>query len=69
VSSNLGYDIFKKLEDDSALWIEDAATLEKAKERLKALASAKPGSYFVRDATTGRILGNWDSAACDGKCA
>jgi hypothetical protein len=64
--SDLGYDIFKKVEDGSAIWLGDAATLEEAKRKLDAFRAAKPGAYFVRDAATGEIvsrqLGTLDSA-------
>lgn len=64
--SDLGYDIFKKMEDGSAIWLGDAATLAEAKRKLDVLCAAKPGAYFVRDAATGEIvnrqLGTLDSA-------
>lgn len=58
MSSSLGYDIFREMEDGSAIWVGDAATLDKAKQELSALFAATPGSYFVRDAATGKILNN-----------
>lgn len=54
--SSLGYDIFKKTEDGGATWVGATATLDQAKRELRALLATKPGSYFVRDATTGKIL-------------
>lgn len=64
--SDLGYDIFRKMEDGSAIWMGATATLEEAKRKLDVLRAAKPGAYFVRDAATGEIvsrqLGTLDSA-------
>jgi hypothetical protein len=52
----LGYDIFRKLEDGTAVWVGTAPTLIEAQDQLRTLAAANPSSYFVRDATTGRII-------------
>lgn len=53
---NLGYDIFKKLDDGSPLWIMQIATLEEAKQQLTALVAANPAEHFIRDASNGEIV-------------
>ena len=53
---SLGYDIFKKLDDGSPLWVMQAATLDEAKRHLESLARTGPGQFFVRDASTGKVL-------------
>jgi hypothetical protein len=52
----LGYDIFKKLDDGSPLWIMQVAVLDDAKKKLEALVSATPAEYFIRDASTGEVV-------------
>jgi hypothetical protein len=52
----LGYDIFKKLDDGSPLWIMQVGVLDDAKKKLEALVSAKPAEYFIRDASTGEVV-------------
>jgi hypothetical protein len=56
----LGYDIFKKLQDGSPIWIMQAATLEDARNQVKALLSAESGEYFIRNASTGEVLASTD---------
>jgi len=53
---SLGYDIFKKIDDDGPLWVMQAATLDEAKRHLESLARTGPGEFFVRDASTGEVL-------------
>jgi hypothetical protein len=53
---NLGYDIFKKLDDGSPLWIMQIATLEEAKQQLEVLVAASPAEHFIRDASNGEIV-------------
>jgi hypothetical protein len=60
---SLGYDIFKKLEDGSPFWITQVATLAEAKEKLAALVRHAPVEYFIRDATTGKIVFNFPPTA------
>jgi hypothetical protein len=55
---SLGYDIFKKFQDGSPLWIMQAATLDEAKKHIEALAGAGAAEYFIRDASTGEVLGD-----------
>ena len=50
----LGFDIFRRLEHGSPLWIAQAATLDDARQQLDALRQFTPGNYFVRDASTGQ---------------
>jgi hypothetical protein len=57
----LGYDVFKKLEDGGAIWVGAAATLDEAKKLLAKLESLAASHYFVRDATSGRIVASTDS--------
>jgi hypothetical protein len=59
--TNLGFDIFRKMEDGHPLWIAEVAVLEKAKAHLHALASKAPGEYFIRDASNGQIVFNFVS--------
>lgn len=58
--SKLGFDIFRKMEDGSVIWIGEAETLELARQKLDSSLTAKPGAYFVRDATTGEIVNHLD---------
>jgi hypothetical protein len=53
---DLGFDIFRTLDDGTPLWIKQVATLDDGKERLNELIRAMPGEYFVRDASTGEIV-------------
>ena len=53
---DLGYDIFRKLDDGTPLWIKQVATLDDGKKHLDALMSAAPAEYFIRDASTGEIV-------------
>jgi hypothetical protein len=61
----LGYDIFKKLDDGSPLWVMQAATLDEAKRHLESLARTGPGQFFVRDASTGEVLSDPGLIASD----
>lgn len=53
---DLGFDIFRTLDDGTPLWIKQVATLEDGKKSLDALLSATPAQYFIRDASTGEIV-------------
>jgi hypothetical protein len=55
---NLGYDIFKKLEDGSPMWVMQVATIEEARKNLASLLSKTPAEYFIRDASTGLVIVN-----------
>jgi hypothetical protein len=52
-----GFDIFRRLEDGSPLWVAQADTLNDALRQLDAIRRIHPGSYFVRDASTGKPAG------------
>jgi hypothetical protein len=52
----LGFDIFRRLEDGSPLWVAQANSLDEARTRLAALRQISPGQYFVRDAETGQSI-------------
>jgi hypothetical protein len=52
----LGYDIFRKLDDGSPLWIADVASLNEAKEKTELLFSQSSAAYFIRDASTGNVV-------------
>jgi hypothetical protein len=52
----LGFDIFRSLDDGTPLWIKQVATLDDGKQHLAALMSAAPAEYFIRDASTGEIV-------------
>jgi len=53
---DLGFDIFRTLDDGTPLWIKQVATLEEGRKSLDALISSAPAEYFVRDATSGEIV-------------
>jgi hypothetical protein len=50
----LGFDIFRRLDDESPLWVGQADTLADARQQLKAIRQFTPGKYFIRDASTGQ---------------
>jgi hypothetical protein len=52
---NLGFDIFKKLQDGSPVWVMQVSTLREAREKLAALVNDSPGEFFARDAVTGEV--------------
>ncbi len=56
---DLGFDIFRTLDDGTPLWIKQVASLDDGKKHLEALMSAAPGEYFIRDASTGEIVLKW----------
>jgi hypothetical protein len=41
------FDIFSGLPGKNAKWVESAAGLDAAKQRMKQLAAQHPGSYFI----------------------
>jgi hypothetical protein len=53
---NLGFDIFRTLEDGTPLWIKQVSTLEDGRKHIAELISATPAEYFIRDASTGEIV-------------
>jgi hypothetical protein len=52
----LGFDIFRRLDDGSPLWVAQANSLAEARTRLAALRQLSPGQYFIRDAETGQPI-------------
>jgi hypothetical protein len=53
----LGFDIFRRLDDGSPLWVAQANSVAEVRARLVALRQFSPGHYFVRDAETGQSIG------------
>jgi hypothetical protein len=53
---DLGFDIFRTLDDGTPLWIKQVTTLDDGKKHLDALLSALPAEYFIRDASRGEIV-------------
>jgi hypothetical protein len=56
VPMDLGFDIFRTLDDRTPLWVKQVATIDDGKRHLDALHSAAPAEYFIRDASTGEIV-------------
>jgi hypothetical protein len=56
VRMNLGFDIFRTLEDGTPLWIEQVATFGDGTMHVEKLIRETPGEYFIRDASTGDIV-------------
>ena len=56
----LGYDIFKKLDDGSPIWVGQADSLGAAQQALESLRRASPGHYFLRDANSGAVIPDSD---------
>ena len=53
---NWMYDIYQKLPSGGRLWIESAATLEHARERLLSLCSSDPATYLICDFSSGKLI-------------
>jgi hypothetical protein len=54
--SSASYDILRRHSDGSLIWVEAAAELSHAKDRLQQLHAAKPGEYFVFDQKSQQIV-------------
>jgi hypothetical protein len=52
----LGFDIFRRLDDGTPLWVARVNSLVEVRARLTALRQLSPGNYFVRDAETGQSI-------------
>ncbi len=52
----LGFDIFRRLDDGSPLWLAQVHSLAEARAKVEALRRRSPGQYFVRDAETGQSI-------------
>ena len=55
------YDIFRKMPDNSPIWVESVDGLEALKERLLYLASTKPNEYLVYDHGSQRFIDPFDN--------
>jgi hypothetical protein len=60
------YDILKRHEDGSFIWLEAARDLPTAQARLRDLSSSIPGEYFVFDQRTQQIVAKLSTRAMDG---
>jgi hypothetical protein len=49
-------DILKRHNDGSFMWIESVVDIDAARRRLKVLADANPGEYFVFDQRLQQIV-------------
>jgi len=58
------FDIFSGAIDKNALWLEAVDGLGAAFGRMKELASATPGAYFIFRTRTRQVLASIDTAAC-----
>lgn len=52
----LGYNVFRRLEDGSPVWVANLDTLAQAKQKVDSLRRTSPGEYFIHDAETGAIV-------------
>ena len=50
------FDILRRHEDGSFLWLETAQQIEIARARLEALYAQSPGNYFVFDQKSQQIV-------------
>jgi hypothetical protein len=53
---NWMYDIYQKLPGGGRLWVESAATLEHAKERLLSLCSDDAATYLIYHFSSGKLI-------------
>jgi hypothetical protein len=54
--SSASFDILKRDGDGSLIWMEAAAELAHARDRLQQLYTASPGEYFVFDQKSQQIV-------------
>jgi hypothetical protein len=54
------FDILKRQEDGSLIWLEAARDLEMVKSRLEQLSALWPGEYFVFDQQTQKIIATFE---------
>jgi hypothetical protein len=52
----LGFDIFRRLDDGSPLWVTQVDSVAEAWTKVEVLRRRSPGQYFVRDAETGKAI-------------
>jgi hypothetical protein len=55
------YDIFSGSNDGEPLWLEVVEGLEAARQRIKELANEKPGTYFLFDCSSQKVLVSIDT--------
>ena len=60
------YDIFKRGDRGTLVWIEAAVDLEKAKSRILELSAEAPGQYVVFNQATGRMVATGTVVASPG---
>ena len=53
------FDIFVRQADGQPIWIRAVESLEEAKRQLKELSSQRPGDYFIFNAISGQVVGNY----------
>ena len=53
--SNL-FNIFSGVHGQQATWLESSSTLARAKQRVEQIAAMFPGSYFIFDIASGRVV-------------
>ena len=51
----LGFEIFRRMEDGTLLWIAYAESLSEAEHKLSSLRRSAPARYFLRDAESGAV--------------
>lgn len=50
------FDIFRRISDKDAVWVEEVQGLWQVKKRLMSLQSTVPGTYLVFDTTVGEFI-------------
>jgi hypothetical protein len=54
--SSTPYDILRRHNDGSLIWVEAASELSHAKDRLQQLNAVTPGDYFIFDQKSQQIV-------------
>ena len=62
----ISYDILKKSDDGSMLWMEAVENLDQAQTRINDLAQRSPGNYCIFDQTSQRMVTTVHSKAAAG---
>ena len=60
--SSAPYDILRRHNDGSLIWVEAASELSHAQDRLQQLNAATPGDYFVFDQKSQQIVARTSSS-------
>ncbi|MBV9886141.1 MAG: hypothetical protein JO119_06290 [Acidobacteria bacterium] len=60
------YDILRRHNDGSFIWLEAASELTHARDRLQQLYAASPGEYFVFDQRSQQIVAKISSSLPEG---